>query len=620
MKRCKHVLITLAAAILLALVPITVQASAINVTIDGVRVNFPGTARPQNENGQILVPIRPVFEALGFEVGWDRVTQTDNITRGEEFIRMTLGQSQFYTHENRVWLPKQQSFVGESILRDELIHWLEAPVQSIDGYIMVPIQRPLEAMGYYMDWNAATRTVEIETSWLWEPGRRLPARIFWGSEMRAWRANYTATGSAVDWEYEVVRLTNIERAAHGMPPLQVDPTLMMAARFKSESMHYNRYFAHSGVYGSPSNLARAFGFLHGAGENIAGGYSSPEVVVRAWMNSPGHRANMLSGQYVVMGAGYYNGYWTQLFSDGTETVENPEFLWSMQLPEGFEIARAGHFADSILLLSTDGVLLQGSQTEPLIQVIDNVAELYLNRSTLNFTDGSTFVLTKDGALYGWGRNHIGQLGDGTTTDRNRPVHIMDNVASVSSSGLNTAVITNNGALYVWGANPFGQIGDGTTGIHRNHPVRIMDNVASIPLAGQAMAVITNEGHLYMWGRNYSGNIGNGTTTHQNRPVRIMENVSFVTGFDHITMAITHDNVLWSWGLNRRGELGDGTAINRHSPIRIMDNVERVVMRNSWSPNVSGMVFAKRTDGTLWHWGGGDDLHFPVLYTGEWIMD
>jgi uncharacterized YkwD family protein len=89
------------------------------------------------------------------------------------------------------------------------------------------------------------------------------------------------------------------------------------AREKSRDMSVNRYFSHtSPTYGSPFDMMKQFGVSYSrAAENIAYGYSTPEAVMNGWMNSPGHRANILNGALTQIGVGYYapGHYWTQMF-------------------------------------------------------------------------------------------------------------------------------------------------------------------------------------------------------------------------------------------------------------------------------------------------------------------
>jgi uncharacterized YkwD family protein len=93
--------------------------------------------------------------------------------------------------------------------------------------------------------------------------------------------------------------------------------LSRVARYKSEDMRDNSYFSHtSPVYGSPFQMIKAFGITYRtAGENIARGQRTPEEVVNAWMNSSGHRANILNPSFTEIGVGYAasGNYWTQMF-------------------------------------------------------------------------------------------------------------------------------------------------------------------------------------------------------------------------------------------------------------------------------------------------------------------
>jgi len=126
------------------------------------------------------------------------------------------------------------------------------------------------------------------------------------------------TDSAVsNFETEVVRLVNEIRINNGLKTLTHDWELSRVARFKSQDMKDNKYFSHtSPVYGSPFDMIKNFGIsFKSAAENIAKGQSTPQAVVNAWMNSSGHRANILSSSYTKIGVGYVDAgnYWTQMF-------------------------------------------------------------------------------------------------------------------------------------------------------------------------------------------------------------------------------------------------------------------------------------------------------------------
>lgn len=121
----------------------------------------------------------------------------------------------------------------------------------------------------------------------------------------------------VSYEEEVVRLVNEVRAERGLAPLAHDWQLARVARIKSEDMKDSGYFSHtSPTYGSPFQMIKSFGITYkSAGENIAKGYSTPKAVVDGWMNSSGHRANILNSSFTHIGVGYVEDgrYWTQMF-------------------------------------------------------------------------------------------------------------------------------------------------------------------------------------------------------------------------------------------------------------------------------------------------------------------
>lgn len=147
-----------------------------------------------------------------------------------------------------------------------------------------------------------------------------PAKENTNSNTKADQKDTTASkadSSLNAFEKEVVELTNKERAKQGLKALSVDSKLSKSARAKSQDMKDKNYFSHtSPTYGSPFDQMKKFGITYkSAGENIAQGQRSPQEVVTAWMNSEGHRANILNKSYTHIGVGYVKSgnYWTQQF-------------------------------------------------------------------------------------------------------------------------------------------------------------------------------------------------------------------------------------------------------------------------------------------------------------------
>ncbi|GAB4345684.1 MAG: hypothetical protein OHK0047_39100 [Leptolyngbyaceae cyanobacterium] len=132
-----------------------------------------------------------------------------------------------------------------------------------------------------------------------------------------------------DFVQRVLNLTNQFRAANGLAPLQLNIELDTAALRHSQDMALNDYFDHNGLNGStPASRMNQVGYSSSVyGENIAAGYDTPEEVVQGWIDSPGHRANLLNPSFTEVGIGYYYlandtgvnnyySYWTQDFGGG----------------------------------------------------------------------------------------------------------------------------------------------------------------------------------------------------------------------------------------------------------------------------------------------------------------
>lgn len=224
------------------------------------------------------------------------------------------------------------------------------------------------------------------------------------------------------------------------------------------------------------------------------------------------------------------------------------------------------------------------------------------------TSGADFNigLKTDGSLYSWGYNESGQLGIGSTENKNLPTQIgSDSDWKVVSAGYGfTAALKNNGTLWVWGRNDFG-LGS-QTGQQANSPVQVgADSDWKSVIAGGAHAfAIKNDGTLWAWGRNDFGQLGLGDFTHRNIPVQVGTGTDWKTvkaGNFH-TLAVKNDNTIWSWGYNFSGQLGQGTAgfgTELAVPTQIM-----ALAANEWKCIAASgrQSMAIDENGRLWMWG------------------
>lgn len=213
---------------------------------------------------------------------------------------------------------------------------------------------------------------------------------------------------------------------------------------------------------------------------------------------------------------------------------------------------------------------------------------------------------RNGQLWAWGRNAAGQLGDGTTTNRNNPIQIgtADNWICVTAGGYHSLGIRADGSLWAWGSNGSGQLGDGTT-TFRSAPVRIgTGNTWVAVVAGEHHTLaVKADGTLWAWGNNVYGQLGDGSTTDRNAPVQIGTARDWVTiapGGGH-SMAIKANGTLWVWGNNNAGQLGDGSKTSRIVPVQ-------VGTANNWINVAAGGYHSigLQANGTLWAWGENNE--------------
>ncbi|MFC8688531.1 CAP domain-containing protein [Brevibacillus porteri] len=127
--------------------------------------------------------------------------------------------------------------------------------------------------------------------------------------------NQVEQGKTGDFAKQVADLVNQERAKAGLKPVEMDAALSKVALAKAQDMSANNYFDHnSPTYGSPFDMMKQYGIQYStAGENIAMGQQTPQEVMQQWMNSEGHRENIMNPAFTKIGVGFTNGYWVQEF-------------------------------------------------------------------------------------------------------------------------------------------------------------------------------------------------------------------------------------------------------------------------------------------------------------------
>ena len=186
----------------------------------------------------------------------------------------------------------------------------------------------------------------------------------------------------------------------------------------------------------------------------------------------------------------------------------------------------------------------------------------------------SLALARDGSVWAWGRNGSGQIGDGSTTDRFLPVQVtgLDGilVTEVAVGKSHSLALDQNGAVWAWGYNGEGQLGDGTQ-LQRLAPVRVkgLDPVQHIAagVASLHSLALTREGRIWSWGSNAFGQLGLGEADDQPHPtpqtIPGLTQVTSLAGSEKFTLAVRRDGTVWAWGDNDYGQLGTNDAPTDH---------------------------------------------------------
>jgi alpha-tubulin suppressor-like RCC1 family protein len=263
------------------------------------------------------------------------------------------------------------------------------------------------------------------------------------------------------------------------------------------------------------------------------------------------------------------------------------------------------------------------------------------------------VMKSDGTVWTWGMNGMGQLGDGTTSNRCVPVQVVGPggvghlapVSAIMGGEMHNFALKTDGTVWAWGNNMFGQLGNGEDVKFSAVPVQVsnLSSIISIGGRGYHSLAVKSDGTVWAWGWNSKGELGNGTAEkfskvplqvvgltkpsvvsggyqfslalmpdgtvcqwghgraigNSNAPVQIPEFskvIAISAGWDH-ALALKSDGTVWAWGVNKVGELGDGSTVNRATPVQVK-NLNNIisVSAGDWHST------ALRSDGTVWKWG------------------
>lgn len=253
----------------------------------------------------------------------------------------------------------------------------------------------------------------------------------------------------------------------------------------------------------------------------------------------------------------------------------------------------------------------------------------------------SLALQSDGTVLAWGDNSSGELGDGTTLERQSPVAVTGltdvvavaagdyrsmavvgdgtvwtwgegSLAPTQSAGLAdmTAVaagfghyvaLKRDGTVWAWGSNSYGQVGDGTTD-NRPFPqlVQGLGGVIAIAAGGNQTIALCSDGTVWAWGDNSSSQLGDGSSQSRAVPVRVLGLggvVAIGMGINH-TLALKGDGTVWAWGANNSGQLGEPAYLYTQSAPVQVSALSGVIAITTGGNH----TLALKGDGTVWGWG------------------
>jgi alpha-tubulin suppressor-like RCC1 family protein len=234
---------------------------------------------------------------------------------------------------------------------------------------------------------------------------------------------------------------------------------------------------------------------------------------------------------------------------------------------------------------------------------------------------SSVALGDDGSVWDWGNNSSGQLGDGSYTNRTRPVEVLGSggvgyltgVVSIAAGEAHSLAVKSDGTVWAWGNNQNGQLGSGTTGNFSAVPVQVVGPSGIGNLTGVVAAAagslhslaLKSDGTLWAWGQGGNGALGNGGVADTSVPVEVsLTKIRSVAAGHAHSLALKSDGTVWAWGSDDYGQIGNGThGVNVLTPVEVSNT--------DGSGNLAGIVtvaagqsfsLATGSDGSAWGWG------------------
>lgn len=222
----------------------------------------------------------------------------------------------------------------------------------------------------------------------------------------------------------------------------------------------------------------------------------------------------------------------------------------------------------------------------------------------------SLFLDSTGRVWSVGANARGQLGDGTTTDRQSPVSVMTGVKAIAAGAYHSLFLKEDGTVWATGYNASGQLGDGSF-TNRTSPVLVFSSVRSLSAGGFHSLFVREDATAWTVGDNWYGQLGNLSTTNLSVPVQVLTQVSYVSGGGSHSLFLRNDGTVWSCGYGLSGALGVSSGGIASLPTLVLSGVRAISAGNSHS------LFVK-SDDTVWGCGDNQDGRLGLASIGTFF--
>ncbi|MGJ5814090.1 hypothetical protein [Paludibaculum fermentans] len=279
-----------------------------------------------------------------------------------------------------------------------------------------------------------------------------------------------------------------------------------------------------------------------------------------------------------------------------------------------QVSAAGH---STMVLRPDGTVLGWGDNDSgqlgsgtLIGRFTSQCTEFRGMRSIAAGRTHSLAIAQDGTVWSSGQGSNGALGDGDVSTRYqlvpKQVPGLSGVTAAAAGAHFSLALKSDGTVWAWGANNLGQLGDGTN-TDRGVPQQVpgLAGITSIAAGNGHALARRSDGAVFAWGLNGQGQLGDGGTTNRNTPGQMASFTSeSVAAGEYHSLAIRSDRTLWGWGYNATSAIKEGAGTTILSPVQ--------------APGISDVVFAagsyemtgvQKADGSVWFWGGSFTLPY-----------